>query len=128
MDHNIISAFLKLIDVRYTRSYTGKFFNEHPHKYNLFGLSDMLSSYGVESMGVHFKDKTEILSVDVPFIAHTGSDFVIVEEVSGNEIRFIERNKKIKDVEWICPACRKQQVINRARLQYPFTQGTLSFM
>ena len=91
MKNNIFTSFIDLLNVKYTATYSIKFFNEHPHKYNLFGLSDMLSSYGVESMGIKFKDKTEILSVDVPFIAHTGSDFVIVEDMSENEIQFVEK-------------------------------------
>ena len=89
MEKNILSVFLDLLNVRHTHSYTRKYFNEHPHKYNLFGLSDMLTNYGLESMGIKFQDKNEILAVGAPFIAHTGNDFVIVEEMSEDKIRFI---------------------------------------
>ena len=34
-----MNTFLNLLDVRHTESYSGHLFNEHPHKYNLFGLS-----------------------------------------------------------------------------------------
>ena len=45
---NISIAFLnafdvKLLDVKFTKSYSGKFYNEHSYKYNLFGISRMLS-------------------------------------------------------------------------------------
>lgn len=42
MDKNILSVFLNLLNVRYTRSFIHQYFNEHPHKYNLFGLSSIM--------------------------------------------------------------------------------------
>ncbi len=47
-------------------------------------------------MGLKILDKSAILSLEPPFIVHTVSDFVVVEYTSGDEIRFIERGKKIK--------------------------------
>ena len=56
-----------------------KFFNEHPHKYNLFGLSKMLSDYGIENAGTRIEDKeNDIFNIECPFIAHVGGDFVVV--------------------------------------------------
>ena len=40
---NISIAFLNALDVKFTKSYSGKFYNEHSYKYNLFGISRMLS-------------------------------------------------------------------------------------
>jgi hypothetical protein len=42
-DQNILDAFLELLKVKHIKTFTGTLFNEHPHKYNLFGLSKMLS-------------------------------------------------------------------------------------
>lgn len=96
MDKNILSVFLNLLNVRYTRSFIHQYFNEHPHKYNLFGLSSMLSDYDIMNTGVKIHDKNEIHSITAPFIAHTGNDFVVVEKIFSDEIQFIERDKRIK--------------------------------
>ena len=52
-------AFLELLKVKHTNDFSNKCFNEHPHKYNLFGLSKMLSDYGVENAGTR-KEKTQL--------------------------------------------------------------------
>jgi len=54
---NILTAFLGLLGVRHTVSFSEQTFNEHPHRYNLFGLSKMLSDYGVRSGGIEIPDK-----------------------------------------------------------------------
>jgi len=48
---NTFTAFLDLLKVKHTKEFSDRYFNEHPHKYNLFGLSKMLSDYGVENAG-----------------------------------------------------------------------------
>ena len=55
--NNILVEFLDLIGVRYTESFSSRYFNEHPHKYNLYGLSKMLSDYGIENEAVQIPDK-----------------------------------------------------------------------
>ncbi len=96
MQDNILITFLHLVGVKCTVSFTRQYFNEHPHKYNLFGLSSMLSDYGIENTGVKILDKNEIRSIRAPFIAHIGNDFVIVEKIDKEDIRFIEGNRRIK--------------------------------
>jgi hypothetical protein len=96
MRDNILTTFLSLAGVKYTDSYSRQYFNEHPHKYNLFGLSSMLTDYGIENVGVKISDKNDIRSLDPPFIVHTGNDFAVVEKISYDNILFIERNRKIK--------------------------------
>lgn len=49
---NILISILRLLHVRHTSSYSNKVFREHPHKYNLFGLSKMLSDYRIENVGL----------------------------------------------------------------------------
>lgn len=36
--HNVFTSFLELSGVKYTRDFSDKYFNEHPHKYDLFGI------------------------------------------------------------------------------------------
>ncbi|OJV87177.1 MAG: hypothetical protein BGO34_12555 [Bacteroidia bacterium 44-10] len=96
MGDNIFITFLRLAGVKYTDSFSHQYFNEHPHKYNLFGLSSMLSDYGIENVGVKISDKNEICTIEPPFIAHTGNDFAVVEKIDKDHVQFIEGNKRIK--------------------------------
>jgi hypothetical protein len=34
--HNIFTSFLEELKVKHTNDFSNKYFNEHPHKYNLF--------------------------------------------------------------------------------------------
>ena len=79
---NTFTAFLKLLKVKHTSDFSNKFFNEHPHKYNMFGLSKMLSDYGIRNAGTRIEDKeNDIFKIECPFVAHSGGDFVVVEKI-----------------------------------------------
>ena len=79
---NIFTAFLDLLKVKHTNDFSNKFYNEHPHKYNLFGLSKMLSDYEIENAGTKIENKeNDIFNVECPFVAHFGGDFVIVKKI-----------------------------------------------
>ena len=81
---------LDLLNVKHTREFSNRYFNEHPHKYNLFGLSKMLTDYGIENTGLKFSDKEQsILEIETPFIAHFGGDFVAVHKVEPDKVYFL---------------------------------------
>ncbi|GEM_PF-4504468 len=65
---NVFSFFLKRLKIKHTQDYADKLFNEHPHKNNLYGLSDMLTVYGIKNAGFKIEHKEEIYSVTTPFI------------------------------------------------------------
>lgn len=44
----LLSSYLRELHIPFTRSFADKLFAEHPHRYNLYGLSDMLSVYKIE--------------------------------------------------------------------------------
>jgi len=78
---NTFVALLELLKVKHTRDFSNKYFNEHPHKYNLFGLSKMLSDYGIENVGTLIEDKeNDIFNIECPFVAQAGGGFVVVSE------------------------------------------------
>jgi len=86
----MIANFLELLKVKHTRDFSNKLFNEHPHKYNLFGLSKMLSDYGVENGAILIPDKnSDITEIETPFIAQFSRDFVVVDNVENNKVSFI---------------------------------------
>jgi len=89
---NILVVFLELLKVKHTKAFTSRFFNEHPHKYNLYGLSKMLSGYGVENAATRITTKEQDIGmVQIPFIAHFGRDFVAVHNVTPEEVSFLWR-------------------------------------
>ncbi len=86
---NIFTAFLNALYVKFTKSYSDKFYNEHPYKYNLFGISRMLSDYGIKNAGIKIEDKiNDIGEIQTPFIAHIGGDFGLVYSVTDNEVEY----------------------------------------
>jgi len=93
---NIFISFLELLKVKHTISFSDKYFREHPHKYNLFGLSKMLSDYGIENKAFKTDKKEEaIKTLEAPFIAHAGGDFVVVSKITDAEIHFLWQGQNI---------------------------------
>jgi len=93
---NPFVAMLDLLNVKYTQEFSNKLFNEHPHKYNLFGLSKMLSDYGVENAGTKIADKeNDLCRIEYPFIAHFSGDFVVVYKIEASKVHYIWNGKEI---------------------------------
>ena len=96
MRGNILTAFLDLLNVKHTKSFTSKHFNEHPHKYNLYGLSEILSDYGVENRGFKTGDKEAAIRVlKPPFIAHMGGYFTMVTAIANDKVSSLWQGKEI---------------------------------
>ena len=92
---NSFTLFLEKLNVKHTRYYADKLYNEHPHKNNLFGLSDMLSAYGVENAGFRVENKTDIYAATPPFIAFAGGDFVVVNALNPKQTNYVWNGKSI---------------------------------
>ena len=87
---NIFVNYLNLLGVRHTDSFSDRYFNEHPHKYNLYGLSKMLSDYGINHAATHIPDKAnDITEIQTPFIAQFSGDFVAVHKVESGNVSFL---------------------------------------
>lgn len=94
-ENNIFIELLKSLRVKYTLSNALKLYKEHPHRYNLYGLSAMLTAYGIENMGVRLDDKQQIFDIETPFIAHASNDFVLVKKIKDKKIDYLWRDKQI---------------------------------
>ena len=68
-DNNILMKLLKGLKVKYTSSNTMDLYMAHPHRNNLYGLSEMLTLYGVENIAIRLEDKEQIYDIETPFIA-----------------------------------------------------------
>lgn len=92
---NTLTCILSLLNVKYTDKYANTYFNEHPHKYDLFGLSKMLNHYGVCNKGIRIDHKEDIHFLEAPFIAHIGRDFVTVKKITREKIWYYWRQKEL---------------------------------
>lgn len=92
---NTLNTILSLLKIKHTPSYANKYFNEHPNKYNMLGLSEMLYHYKIDNLGLKINKKKDILTLETPFIAHLGSDFVTVSKISEKNIKYIWNGKNI---------------------------------
>jgi len=57
---NTFVSFLTLLGVKHTKSFSDKYFNEHPHQFNLYGLSKMLSDYRICNSATQIEDKENV--------------------------------------------------------------------
>lgn len=87
---------LKSLKVKYTSSNTMDLYMGHPHRNNLYGLSEMLTMYGVENIAIRLDDKKQIYDIETPFIAHTGNDFVLVKKIHNGVVDYLWHDKNIK--------------------------------
>jgi len=93
---NTFVALLELLNVKHTKVFSDNYFNEHPHKFNLYGLSRMLSDYGIRNAATQIVDKeNDLFHIECPFVAFTGGDFVVVNKVDSERVHFIRNGKKI---------------------------------
>lgn len=83
---NLLERFLKKLSVRHTNKYTNNVYNEHPYKYTLYGLGQMLSRYKIENEALKLEKKDELLQLQTPFIAQAAHDIVIVKSLSDKEV------------------------------------------
>lgn len=92
---NVFVQLIALLGIKYTKSYSYKYSNEHPYKNTLFGLSKMLFEYGINNIGLRLNNKDELHSLEVPFVAQLQEDFVIVYKVTADKVSYLWRGKDI---------------------------------
>lgn len=94
MHKNVFTFFLKKLKIKHTLLYSNCIYEEHPHKYNLYGISQMLYSYNIPNTGIQVTDKN-IYSLPTPFIAHIKTDFVVVNNVKDGNVNYYWNNRNI---------------------------------
>ena len=80
MEHdNLFIQILEILSIKHTEDFTIRYYERHPHKNNLFGLSEMLRYYNIENVAAEIQKTQENLSsLDVPFVAYVDHEFVSV--------------------------------------------------
>ena len=87
-NHTLISDFLTVLKVPYTKDYTRQRFESMPFK-TLFGLTQLLKEYGVETTGYQLSAKNELASLKTPFIAQTDGGLVIVTSLASGNVSYL---------------------------------------
>lgn len=86
--HSIFSRFLTALGVPHTDSWSDAQFRNMTFK-SLYGLSHLLTEYGVPNKGLRFADKAEMTALEPPFLAQTGSGaFVIVKALGPDGVEY----------------------------------------
>ena len=95
---NVFIALLSALKVEHTVEFSNSYYNQHPHKDNLFGLSQMLSEYGIENIAVKIEEDNkynDIFQLSVPFIAQVDGNFVVVSSIAKKRVDYVWRNTNI---------------------------------
>jgi hypothetical protein len=93
-DENILAVLFESLNVKHTRYHLDRCFMEHPHRDNLYGISDILSDYGIENKCVRFTNNKHLPNIDSPFIAHLGNNLVVVTNITNDNVSFVMLGKK----------------------------------
>lgn len=88
----ILEKYLDSLEIGYTKHFVRSLYQEHPHKYNMFGLKKMLDIYGVKTIGVYVDNK-DLSKLNYPCILHTHDDFVIGQACDANTVTFQQYDK-----------------------------------
>ena len=101
MKSNIFTVFLDNAKLKYT-GFSYKYYEEHPYKYSMLGLSMMLNDYGIANKGVRTQTKDEAVKELVPpYIAHINHDFVNVYGKTDENSQIYDANTYIKEYTYI---------------------------
>lgn len=101
MPHTLFTGFLKALGVRHTSEYSDMKFRTMTFR-SLYGLSRLLTEYGVPNRGVEVSDKDEIRALTPPFLAQSGSGvFVIVNSVGKDSVEYcsVDGSSAIKSLD-----------------------------
>lgn len=94
MYDTLFSDFLSELDVPHTHCYSDREFCAMPFQ-SLFGLKKLLQSYGVESEGLRFDDKTKIDMLPVPFLARITGGYVIVTRIGSGSVEYLSEGERL---------------------------------
>lgn len=84
----LFSRFLAALGVPHTVEYSDRRFRSMPFS-SLFGLSHLLSAYGIDNQGYRITDKSELSSIPTPFLAQMQDGvFAIVTSISPTSVTY----------------------------------------
>ena len=84
----LFEKFLSELKVLHTKAYADSIYDEHPYRYTLYGIKQMLSRYSIDCEVLRLTDKNEVIKIGAPFIAEITDDFFIVTKISEKEVTY----------------------------------------
>lgn len=87
-DHTLVADLLTQLKVPHTAGYTRQRFEAMPFQ-TLFGVTQLLKEYGVESAGFRLGSKQELGQLSTPFIAQTDGGLVIVTAIKSSSVTYL---------------------------------------
>jgi protein-disulfide isomerase len=95
-EQNIFSLYLDLLGVKHTKENANSVYEEHPHHNNLYGLSQMLTNYGIENLGLRLeKTISNLQDIEPPYIVQAKGNFGIVSDISPENVEYYSDGKKM---------------------------------
>lgn len=91
----IIEILLKKLGVKFTKEYLGKLYNGNPSRNTLFGISNILSEYGIKHVSFKVKNTEEVKSIAFPFIANFEGKIILVDQLRDGNISFLQEDQRI---------------------------------
>lgn len=82
---SLLTSILDELGVKYTRPYVSQLYRETPDRDSFFGLSFMLSMYGIKSRG-YSMDEQDISDISPPFVAQTKTGFVLITKADKRSV------------------------------------------
>lgn len=92
-DHTLVTDLLSALNLRYTNDYTKQRFEGMPFK-TLFGVSQLLKEYGVESKAYKISNKEILPDLTFPLIAQTRGGLVIILKILNNMVTYLSQGIK----------------------------------
>lgn len=90
---NILVDFLNELNVPYTKRFSDKLYNGHPHQYDMYGLKLMCSIYNIKTIGVSIPLK-DFTKLSYPCILHTQDSFIIGLVCDNETITYLKDGEK----------------------------------
>ena len=84
---NIVEVLLKELKVNHSHKFIEDNYLNAPDSDNMLGIQRILSRYGIESVGVHFKNKEEA-GITFPCVLHWGNYAVVGVDIDRDEIKY----------------------------------------
>lgn len=93
---NVVEILLKELNVRHSGHFIEENYVNAPDYDNMWGIRRILSRYGIQTIGVHFKEKEEA-GLTFPCILHRQGSFVVGTDLEGDKIKYHDGKKYIKE-------------------------------
>ena len=84
---NIVEVLLKELKVKHSQKFIEDNYLNAPDSDNMLGIQRILSCYGIESVGVHFKNKEEA-GITFPCVLHWEKYTVVGIDIDRDEIKY----------------------------------------